>query len=222
MNSITSIPTVRERDWEGLEQALRKVPLTGDPGVLPYKEAKISSQVVEASEIYPIARYVLQQNLEVQEKLHRMFMEEHKIDTLDLNGKKGGVFFEVEGEEGEWLMSPPVVEISAADDNKPVLVDGEHRFMLAREYGQKVRVIWIEGVPEHVPVVALPIAWNEVEIFDEVPPLTQKRDFRYESLADFPDISGFSDVPLNEENFHYFFYRDLSGVCSSGIRPSGS
>lgn len=218
MDDNFAITLVKERDWHELVEALRRVPLMGDSSLLPYKRARFRSEVVEASAISPLSRYVLRDNLSLQERLQEKFLRKYKIDTLDLNGKRGGVYFKVSREKGLWLMSPPIVEVSPLDGGKLVLLDGEHRFMLAREMGQKVRVIVVEGVPKRYPMLAYPIRWDEVKICDKVPGYAGKRNYRFKSLKEFPDVSEFSQVEVTEESFRYFFYRDLSGVCSSGVR----
>ena len=140
---------------------------------------------------------------------------------MDLKDKIGGLYFGVEEDKHEWLLAPPIVEVSKIDGNIPVLVDGEHRFVLAREYGQKVRVVWIEGVSEEIPVIAKPIKWDEVKIYDVVPELAGKRDFRFRNLKDIPRSKTIKEK-VTKENMFYFYYRDLSKVCSSGIRKVGS
>ena len=64
----TEIKLLRDRDWDGLVEEMRRVHLVGDKSVCPYKSAKIESKLVEYSEIFPIAKYVLRSNLEVQEE----------------------------------------------------------------------------------------------------------------------------------------------------------
>lgn len=212
------ISIVSAKPWREIEASLRRVPLQGDNTLLPYADAVISSRVVETDTIAPLARYVLFDHLKTQAQLHATFIRQAKIDTLDLHGKRGGIRYRVGADSEIWEMVPPIVEVSDIDGGVPVLLDGEHRFMLARELGQKVRVIWIEQVDKRAPTMAKPIEWGEVSVHNEVPPLINKRDYRYPTLGSFPDISGLSRVPVTEENYLYFFYRDLSGVCSSGVR----
>ncbi len=205
MSPIGSITLIDQRSWNDLEASLREVALLGDLKIFPYQQAAISLRIVGFNDVYPISRYLLQTHLDIQHKLREHFLKEHDIDTLDLHGKQSDISFRVEGESELWHMAPPIVEISEVDGGKPLLVDGEHRFMLAHQLKKKIRVIWIENVPKEYPVVSLPLSWGDVQIFDRVPPEEGKRIYR------FP-----------EHNRHYFYYRDLSRIASGGIRPIGS
>lgn len=212
------LKNIKERPWQDIEIGLRQTCLLGDRSVLPYKNAEITSQIVEPEKIAPLANYVVRDFLTFQRNLHREFFVSNKIDTLDLNGSRGGLRFGVEGEKGEWLMVPPIVEVSHADGDVPVLVDGEHRFMLARELGQKIRVIWIEGVPEALPVIAKPIKWDEVRLVEEIPKIEDKREFRFKSPKEYPNLTEYTKIAITDKNFRYFLYRDYSQVASSGVR----
>ncbi len=205
MSSIGSITLVDQRSWDGLEASFREVSLLGDSTIFPYRNAKISLRIVEFDDVYPISRYLLRTHLDIQHNLREQFLQEHGIDTLDLHGKQSDITFRVQGESELWHMAPPIVEVSEADGGKPLLVDGEHRFMLASKLKKKIRVIWIENVPKKYPVVSLPLTWHDMQIFDRVPPEEGKRIYRYP-----------------EHNRHYFFYRDLSMIASGGIRSVGS
>lgn len=216
-----SVVSLKQRhSWDEFEFRLRAVGLAGDPSVKPYAQAKFSSVLLDPDEVWPISKYVLKKNIAMQRQLHQAFQDEHQIDIFDLNGGEPTVSFTVSGEEGEWLMSPPIVEVSAADNGQYVLLDGEHRFYYGRQLGKPIRVVLVEGVPEHLPVVALPIDWSDVTEYQEVPPVTEKRVFRFPDLDSFPDVSSFSKTKLDEQSFRYFFYRDISQVSSSGIRVS--
>jgi len=146
-------------------------------------------------------------------------LKEYKINTINLNGKRASLSFRIKGEKGEWKMAPPIVEVSKIDKGKPVLIDGEHRFVLAKELNRKVRVIWISNLSSKYPRVAKPVTWEEVKEYRVVPGFSQKRDYRFPKLNKFPDISSFSEVKVTEDNFRYFFYRDLSPICTTKVRP---
>jgi len=212
------IIVIKERSWSQVEELFRKVELHGDSKVLPYKRAKIESRVMEFNEVKPLSLYVLKQKIDFQEKLREQFLKQRKIDTLDLNGKRGGLVFRLKGEKKEWKMVPPIVEISKIDGGVPVLLDGQHRFLLAKKLGLPIRVVWIEKVLEDVPVIAKPVEWTRVKKLTKVPEVVEKRDFRYKRLKDFPDISRFSKVKITEKNRRYFFYRDLNEITSSAVR----
>ncbi len=215
------VQILKRETWPELESQLREVSLLGDPVQKPYQKAKIELKTISTDDVWPVARYILSEHLEIQRFLHSVFMAEHGIDTLDLENDQIRVLFHLDGEPAEWALIPPIVEESALD-GKPLLVDGEHRFFLARELGVPIKVIWISQVPEMYPIVATPIEWSDVELQDEVPDISLKRKYRYPSLKDFPDIASFSDVKITEDNYLYYFFRDLTPVCTSGVRRVGS
>lgn len=199
------ISILAKRSWDDLETALRKVPLRGDRSIFPYQHGTITARVVGFDDVYPLSHYLLKTHLDMQHTLREHFLQEHGIDTLALPGDHCDITFRVEGEHELWRMAPPIVEVSASDGGKPVLLDGEHRFMVARELKKDIRVIWIEGIPKEYPVISLPTSWDQVRLFDQVPPEAVKRMYRF-----------------TDPGRHYFFYRDLSTIASSGIRGEGT
>lgn len=188
--------------------------------MLLYIKARISSRIVQFSDIKPVSMYLLEKKIHFQEILYKQLLESHKIDLFDLNGGYPEIVFKISDEKGIWRMAPPIIEMSKADNNQPVLLDGEHRFYLAKKLNKPIRVIWIENVNPNFPVVSLPLNWSDVRLYKKVPPLNKKRRFRYQDFKNFPDISGFSNIKITPDNFKYFFYRDLNPVCTSGIRES--
>ncbi len=202
--SKSPLSLIGKLSWDDFIQALQRVPLLGDRSIFPYRDATIESRVARFGEVYPISLYLLRHHLDMQLRLHELFLKQYAIDTLDLDGGHPSLRFRLEGEKEIWHMAPPIVEVSHADGGKPVLLDGEHRFMLARELKRPIRVIWINHIPKEYPPVALPVQWKDVRIFNEVPPESQKRHYRFPKPR------------------HYFYYRDLSAVASSDIRREGS
>lgn len=217
-----TISVIKQIHWDEYIALLREVPLAGDPSIKPYKHAKISSRIVDVEDVFPISLYLLQSHLDTQNILYEVFKRDYDIDIMDLDGGRPGVIFRTSWEKGTWRLSPPIVEVSDNDDGKPLLLDGEHRFMLAGQLNRKVRVVWIENVPAEYPVVAKPIRWDEVKIYAQVPGLAEKRVYRYPDLSHFPDVSSFTSINSTEKNFRYFFYRDISRISSSSIREVGS
>lgn len=222
---VSAPPTVtilQRYSWDEFIEKLRQVTLLGDPSVKPYAEAEITSETLTTDEFAPLAKYVLKQNLATQHTLRSAFQTQYNIDIFHLNGGEPTVAFKVADEKGVWLMSPPIIEESVADDKKLVLLDGEHRCYSARQVDSPVTAIVIRKVNRNCPVVAFPLRWQDVNEYDQVPSLAEKRNFRFPDIRDFPDVSKFSDAEVTPDNFSYFFYRDLSGVCSSGVRAVGS
>ena len=200
--------------WEELEGILRQVPLQGDATLFPYVTARIESQALETRSVAPLSLYAVSGQLEFHRKLRELFLANYALDLLDLSG-----IIEFKTEEGQYRISPPIVEISKPDENKSGLVDGVHRYLLAESIGySRVRTIVITGIPDHFPLVPKILDWDSVAIYDRVPREAKKRRYRFPDLKSFPDISWFSDVEVTEDNCRYFFFRDLSSLGSSGIR----
>lgn len=222
MFSINKLTILSKRTWEDFVKVIRSVTLTGDPTVFPYAKAKITSKLIDPNTVHPLSLYVLKDHLRLQHQLHEVLVRDYDIDTFDQDGVAPDIMFRVEGESGDWMLAPPVVEVSQADGGIPVLVDGEHRCLLARKRNRKIRVVWIEEIPRQFPTVPLPVSWEEIKIFEKVPDMTLKRRYRYNTLSEFPDVSAFSKVSVTEKNFRYFFYRDLNSVATTGIRAIDS
>lgn len=220
--TIKSLTITSTRNWETFVSLIRKVSLIGDASVFPYQNATIESRVVDPHDVFPISLYVLRPHLVQQKQLHDVLFKDHGIDTFDQDGDTPDISFRVEGEKGHWKMAPPIVEVSDVDGGKPILVDGEHRFMLARELGKPVRVVWVTRVSTDYPIMACPVAWRDIKICDTVPNITHKRKYRFPTLDSFPDIGSFSKVKITKNNYRYYFYRDLNPVCTTGIREEAT
>lgn len=218
---IGRLTILASRDWDGFISTLRTVSIHGDPQVNPYKDARVSSKIIRPHDVMPLSLYALKSKLEYQTELHRILMRDHGIDTFDQDGDKPEITFRIAGEKGVWNMAPPIVEVSAVDGNQPVLIDGEHRFLSAVNSGRQVRVVWIENIPAVYPTVARPVPWSDVKVLNRVPAISRKRRFRFMTLRDFPDISEFSAVKVNDDSYRYFFYRNLNPVSTGGIRGQG-
>jgi len=218
---MNQIKVVKEFSWREVVDLLKKAELHGDGKVLPYKQAKIETRVIKFDDVKPLSLYVLKKHIEFQKKLRKLMLSQLEIDTLDLNSVRGGLVYELEGEGRTWKMCPPIVEVSEFDGGQPVLLDGQHRFLVAKEFGLPIRVVWIENVSKDIPVIAKPVSWSQVEVMDRVLEVKAKRDFRYKNLSEIPDVSSFSNKKITKENMNYFFYRDLNSVTSSAVRKEG-
>ena len=82
--------------------------------------------------------------------------------------------------------------------------------MVARRSGaDHIQAVVASGV--RYPLLPLPATWDEVHVLC-------KRRFRFDSLEDFPDVSSLSSVEVGEDNYRYFFYRDMQTLGSRGKR----
>lgn len=200
--------------WEELEEVVRGIHLLGNPRIKPYENAEIRLELMSWRDIHPLSLYLLKPQLDVHRWLRQRFLTEHMVDIFDL---RGSIEFSVGGTER--LISPPLVEISEADEGAPVLVDGLHRFWLAREEEIPIRVIFVSGVPRKLPVTCYPVGWDEVRVYDSVPEWALKRRYRFNTLAEVPSIPGlFLD---RDADPRYVLYRELIGLGSGLVRSVG-
>lgn len=213
---------VRYLGWETVESILKDVRLNGDHEVRPYADAQIRARRLRIADLRPTAYYALNGQLEGHRYLQRSLEREYALSLFDLTGALDYLV-------GDMLyrMGPPLIETyfePAEGQVVSAIVDGLHRILLARALGHEyIWAVEITGIPPQFPLVPLPLTWDDIRLMDSVPPLEAKRRFRFARLADFPDVSPYSRVSVDEKTYRYFFYRDLSPLGSPGIRqwPTG-
>jgi hypothetical protein len=196
-----------------LISALRQVPIKGDTSVRPYLDATIAVETVQVQELIPLAKYVLQEQLDLLQSLQEG-LKRARLDIFDL---KGRVIY-AEGQD-ERVISPPIVEVW--EEEGALLVDGLHRGWLAREEGRKeMTAVVIRNV--EVPLVPLPTTWESVRLVPRGHSLKtdEKRDYRFESPAALQSVVGPSASKVTPDNFRYFLFRMLDFTGSTGIRPT--
>ena len=194
-----------------LVSALRQVPIKGDTSVRPYLNATIAVETVQIQKLIPLAKYVLQDQLDLVRSLQEG-LKRARLDILDL---KGRVIY-AEGQE-ERVISPPIVEVW--EEEGDLLVDGLHRTWLAREEGrEEMTAVVIRNVK--VPLVPLPTTWESVRLLPRGHDLNadEKRDYRFESPVALQSVVGPSASKVTPDNFRYFLYRMLDYIGSTGIR----
>lgn len=206
--------------WDELEHTLRATPLLYDRTTHPYQHARIQLGLVDLDALSPMALYVLRGRLEEVLELHDVMMVTYCLGIWDVPGL---LEFRYNSEEVQRL-APPVVEeyVETAWPGNPRLmglVDGLHRCIAARNVGlSRVRAVVASDVP--YPLVPLPVHWRDIRTYDDCnpPPSCMKRYFRYQALPDFPFELYPTSIPVTEDNFQYFFYRDWSVLGSRGRR----
>lgn len=214
----------RVQSWEQLVDTLRCIELRGDARLRPYEEATVQSRLVEIDSLCPTAYYVLNPQLDIGTRLRQRFLASYALDPFDLSGI---VDLSYGGEECR--IAPPLVEVYT-ERRGPLkgkrvraLVDGLHRCVNARSLGfSRIRAVVISGISEHLPLVPLPLRWDDVRHVDDIAEEAQKRAYRFPDIKSFPDVSWFSSAPVTSRNCRYFFYRDLRPLGSSGIRRVGT
>jgi HD superfamily phosphodiesterase len=206
--------------WGELEQALRSISLLYDKAMHPYQQARVRLELVDLNGISPMALYTMRNRLEEVLELHDALMVTYCLGIWDLPGL---LEFRYNSAEIQRIAPPIVEEYTEAGrpGNTPLrgLMDGLHRCSTARAMGlSKVRAIVASDVP--YPLMPLPVDWAEIQTYEDrhPPPTSLKRRFRYQSLSDFPFNAYQTSVAVTQDNFQYFFYRDLSPLGSKGKR----
>lgn len=209
-----SVEIVAFHGWRSLVEELGSCTLRYDRSIHPYESAGIRAEIVDIEALTPMALYVLNNRLDEVQALHDALMVQYCFGLWDL---PGWIEFQYNSSDTQ-IIAPPIVEEYTEDMafDTPTriagLVDGLHRCMAARRMGvERLWVLVASGV--RYPLVPLPATWPEVQVL-------RKRRYRYRSLEEFPDVSEYSDVEVNERNFQYFFFRDLRELGSRGERTA--
>lgn len=178
-----------------LLQLVRDIKTLGE-GVPVYKRASISFQEFHPDQVYPISKYVLMGNIRRLEEVRNTLLQ-RGVDIFHLQEAV---------QYGDYTITPPVVEYSRPD-RANLIVDGIHRFFYAREMGETVTAVHVRRVRSDLPVIGLPVGWEEVARCEELP-LTgpERRRLR-------PNIPDDSTVLRR-------YYRDYSPLGSTGRRPT--
>lgn len=172
--------------------------LTLNGGVLVYNDAKIGLQRFKADQVYPLSKYVLSTKISFLNGL-RLGLLKSRIDILNLIGLETLTKI-YKG----YVIAPPLVERS---DGVDVIVDGLHRFWIARQLNLPINCIYVGGAS--LPLIGLPVEWDRVVYRDNLPKNPrERRDLR-------PGIADESQVLRK-------YYRDLTVLGSGGRRPSGN
>lgn len=158
-----------------------------------YQHAYLRGVTLRPDDVNPSAMYVLESRLRFQANLRSHLLETAGIDTLrlqevlHLRDETSGVVFG---------MAPPYVEVVSEavailprpqDREAPppqrlrmlLLIDGIHRFWLARELDLSVSVVLVSDAPSEFPYRAYPCDWDVVRVTDVVPSSDKKRFYRF-------------------------------------------
>lgn len=202
---------MRRGSVDDLIGRLRRCGTLGDSELRPYAEADIRLEPVRLDTLVPLAKYVLDSELQQIRTLDRM-LSSHDVDVFDLT-------FGMVWPDEERPLAPPIVEEWRSEGL--LLVDGLHRAWVAREGGRAtITCAVIRGAS--VPLVPLPVGWDEVKIFEvgTGPSGEQKRSYRFKNSEALRDAVPRMAHKVTESNFQYFLYRNLDALGSTGIRPS--
>lgn len=207
-------------DLRRLYAEVRRTSLGENPDLLPYREAHIRSDVVPLDDIVPLARYAIEEQVAFVRFLHDALLGSYLTSLADLRGL---LRVRLDGEDA--AVAPPIIEVLPPSDlvrtggRNLGLVDGMHRVMALRSLGyDAIRVVVIADVS--LPLVPLPVTWEQVREYPQASPPSEdeKRDFRYPRLADVPVAEYAVEGLVTEQNFRYYFFRNLTHLGSKGRR----
>ena len=168
--------------FEDLMDNLKNVPMLMDENIKPYKNARIRLVEMDPNDLNLSTLYYLIGNIEFQKKFRKELLWE------GYNSLKIGWLLTFDWDDGkEYSLMPPVVEVVEREINIipreweidhsskilkvkiPLLLDWFHRAFVAKEFWEKLQVIYVENVDPTCPSYAHPNSWDEVVACDEVP-----------------------------------------------------
>lgn len=155
---------------ERLVESLRNVTMLKAPQVKVYTNAFISLERIAVRNLCPPQNYILRSELKKVREL-KWALEEHNIDLFELNGF---VRLQLSDYPEPVDLLPPIVEESIERDGSVHLIvnDGMHRVYMALREWVIPQVVFIRGIPKHLPYYAYPVpgAWENLEERDDLPP----------------------------------------------------
>ncbi|MDD3647301.1 MAG: hypothetical protein PHS44_02260 [Candidatus Dojkabacteria bacterium] len=169
-------------DLDHLETEIRTIPLLGNHEYFPYRPSSIELSQVRVADLCPAAYYVLRSNL-ARTNVTRNALLEKGIDILALTEKNALISYKANHGPGASSkvvsIYPMIVEVSPFDAGNPlIIVDGLHRISLARILGiEVVTVLLIRNAA--CPLQPMPLTWNQVSVWETVPPQHLKKLFRF-------------------------------------------
>ncbi|MDM8548693.1 hypothetical protein QUF72_01395 [Desulfobacterales bacterium HSG2] len=153
-----------------LTDRLRNVTMLEDENTRPYENTFISLENISVEDLFPPQRYVLKQELLKIREL-KWSLEKQGIDLFNLNGF---VRIRLAGETEPIDLLPPVIEEKIEKNGRVthIINDGMHRVYVAYLEWVIPQVIFVRGLPKHLPYYAFPIPekdWTKIEVRDDIP-----------------------------------------------------
>lgn len=164
---ILKVERFTEKD---LIDRLRGLTMLEDEKVYPYRDTFISLERISIEDIFPAQRYVLKEELlKVRELKWRL--EKFGVDLFNLDGF---VRMHLAGASEPVDLLPPVVEENIERNGRIVNIvnDGMHRVYSAYLEWVIPQVVFVRGLPKHIPYYSFPIPdkdWTKIELIDEIP-----------------------------------------------------
>ncbi|MCP3922800.1 MAG: hypothetical protein GY714_09470 [Desulfobacterales bacterium] len=165
-----NILNVEHFTTDDLIKRLRNLTMLTDKDTKPYEKAFISLENISVEELFPAQRYVLKKELNKVRDL-KWALEEKGYDLFNLNGF---VRLTLEGVDEPVDLLPPVVEERIERNGRIVNIinDGMHRVYSAYLEWVIPQVIYVRGLPKHLPYYAYAIPekdWKQIELRDDIP-----------------------------------------------------
>jgi hypothetical protein len=154
-----------------LVAALRRTPMPGRGGALPYAGADLRvAPAVDPATLAPAQRYVLTPGLRRTVALRAALLP-HGLDLFALDG--GAWVRTADAPDVRRPVLPPIVEESVEPGGRTawLVADGIHRVCAARAAGLPISVVVVRGVPASLPYYAFanPRGWDDVVALDALP-----------------------------------------------------
>jgi len=187
------LEVISQIPWVELEEKIRRVPLkkvaADGTQIFVYSTAKIEPREFLSDEVNPTSFYALNKNLQTQRDLRAELLKKYNIDTLKL---ENGVVILNHDTQQEWTLIPPIIELTprtikyvaqheelSYDESVrvqiPIVNDGLHRVMLAKELQLPFKGVYISGANAAFPFYAHPNSWEMVKFFDDIPKTTREK-----------------------------------------------
>lgn len=133
------------------------------PNELPYESATISFEQQLTENLRPTQLYAIGENVETQRQIRDFLLDNFGEDTLGM--RYGGI--EIAINNTIEMLLPPIIEESNQCD-KPLVLDGTHRTLLATSIGQTaVGYICVRNIDSEFDIAhrRLPNEWEEITTF---------------------------------------------------------
>ena len=162
---------VKKFSEKELIKRLKLVRMLKAPQKQPYKDAVITLEKLDTSELCCPQRYLIEQNLMEIAELD-WEMKRFGVDIFNLDGF---VRFKMEGENFERDILPIIVEESIEANGRiaNIVCDGMHRAFVARTRWLIPQVAFIRGIPKQFPYYNYPVAkgdkWDKLDLFPSLP-----------------------------------------------------
>ena len=161
---------VKQFSEQDVIERLRNVTMLEDEDTRPYENAFISLENICVEDLFPPQRYVLKRELLKIRDL-KWSLEKQGINLFHLNGF---VRISLAGETEPIDLLPPIIEEMIEENGRVtrIINDGMHRIYVAYLEWVLPQVVFVRGIPKHLPYYAFPIPekdWTKIEVRDDIP-----------------------------------------------------